>query len=224
MKPSWAANRAARIIRSGSSPNESSGRPGVRSTRWARSTMPPYGSSNTRSGKRHRHRVDGEVATTEVPGERVAVVDRRLAAGRVVLLRPVRGDLDLVVAPAAADRAEVAADVPDGVGPSLHQPLGDLGAGRGGEVEVEVLAAEHRVANRTTDQGDLLAGLQRTALRARRSPGRSATAPGPRGPAPAPCSGAPARARRARERTLSAYGPHACRGSPGRPTPLASPV
>ena len=31
-KPSCAANRAARIMRSGSSPNESSGRPGVRST------------------------------------------------------------------------------------------------------------------------------------------------------------------------------------------------
>ena len=33
VKPSWAANRAARIIRSGSSENESSGAPGVRSTR-----------------------------------------------------------------------------------------------------------------------------------------------------------------------------------------------
>ncbi len=32
VKPSWAANRAARIIRSGSSEKESSGRPGVRST------------------------------------------------------------------------------------------------------------------------------------------------------------------------------------------------
>ena len=31
-KPSWAAKRAARIIRSGSSEKESSGRPGVRST------------------------------------------------------------------------------------------------------------------------------------------------------------------------------------------------
>ncbi len=41
VKPSWAANRAARIIRSGSSENESSGVPGVRSTPWARSTMPP---------------------------------------------------------------------------------------------------------------------------------------------------------------------------------------
>ena len=50
MKPSWAAKRAARIIRSGSSENESSGRPGVRRVWWARSTIPPYGSSNRRPG------------------------------------------------------------------------------------------------------------------------------------------------------------------------------
>ena len=51
-KPSWAAKRAARIIRSGSSEKESSGVPGVRSTRWARSTTPPYGSSTSRPGRR----------------------------------------------------------------------------------------------------------------------------------------------------------------------------
>ena len=50
VKPSWAANRAARIIRSGSSEKLSSGRPGVRSTRCARSTTPPNGSSKVRSG------------------------------------------------------------------------------------------------------------------------------------------------------------------------------
>ena len=52
VKPSWAANRAARIIRSGSSENESSGRPGVLITRCARSTTPPYGSSKSRLGTR----------------------------------------------------------------------------------------------------------------------------------------------------------------------------
>ena len=50
VNPSCAANRAARIIRSGSSEKESSGRPGVRSTRAARSTTPPNGSSKTRPG------------------------------------------------------------------------------------------------------------------------------------------------------------------------------
>ncbi len=38
--PSWAENRAARIIRSGSSLNDSSGVPGVRSTRAAKSRSP----------------------------------------------------------------------------------------------------------------------------------------------------------------------------------------
>ena len=50
VKPSWAAKRAARSIRNGSSENESSGRPGVRSTWCTRSTTPPYGSSSCRSG------------------------------------------------------------------------------------------------------------------------------------------------------------------------------
>ena len=48
--PSCAANRAARIIRSGSSENDSCGVPGVRSTPAARSSRPPNGSSNRRSG------------------------------------------------------------------------------------------------------------------------------------------------------------------------------
>ena len=49
-KSSWAANRAARSIRSGSSENESSGVPGVRSTPRARSARPPYGSTSARPG------------------------------------------------------------------------------------------------------------------------------------------------------------------------------
>ena len=50
VKPSWAEKRAARIIRSGSSEKESSGRPGVRSTPRARSSTPPYGSSKALPG------------------------------------------------------------------------------------------------------------------------------------------------------------------------------
>ena len=49
-KPSWAANRAARIIRSGSSVNEDSGVPGVRSSPCARSVSPPCGSTNSPDG------------------------------------------------------------------------------------------------------------------------------------------------------------------------------
>ncbi len=49
-KPSWAANRAARIIRNGSSPNDSSGGPGVRSRRRTRSSRPPNGSTKVSDG------------------------------------------------------------------------------------------------------------------------------------------------------------------------------
>ncbi len=47
--PSWLTNRAARSIRSGSSPNDSSGAAGVRSRPRARSASPPYGSTKPRS-------------------------------------------------------------------------------------------------------------------------------------------------------------------------------
>ena len=52
VKPSWAANRAARIIRSGSSSNDRSGAIGVRSTPRDRSVSPSNGSTNVRSGRR----------------------------------------------------------------------------------------------------------------------------------------------------------------------------
>ena len=44
--------RAARIMRSGSSPNETSGDVGVRRLRAAMSARPPYGSTKVRSGSR----------------------------------------------------------------------------------------------------------------------------------------------------------------------------
>ena len=142
VKPSWAANRAARIIRSGSSEKESSGRPGVRSSRCARSTTPPYGSSKSRLGHAHRHRVDREVAAAEVAGQGVAEVDVRLARGGVVGLGAVRRDLDQPVALAAADGAEVAAHVPVARrAQPLQDPLGLLGPRRRREVEVVVRAA-----------------------------------------------------------------------------------
>jgi hypothetical protein len=52
VNPSCAANRAARIIRSGSSPKETSGAPGVRSTPAARSFRPPCGSTKASPGRR----------------------------------------------------------------------------------------------------------------------------------------------------------------------------
>ncbi len=47
VKPSLAANRAARRMRSGSSLNESSGRPGVRSTLACSASTPPNGSTSS---------------------------------------------------------------------------------------------------------------------------------------------------------------------------------
>ncbi len=52
VKPSCAVNRAARMIRSGSSVNDSSGLPGVRSTFSRRSRRPPNGSTSSRDGSR----------------------------------------------------------------------------------------------------------------------------------------------------------------------------
>ncbi len=52
VKSSCAVNRAARSIRSGSSVNESCGRPGVRSTLALRSASPPNGSASSSEGSR----------------------------------------------------------------------------------------------------------------------------------------------------------------------------
>ena len=51
-KPSPAANRAARRMRSGSSSKESSGRPGVRITWSRRASRPPNGSVSSNDGSR----------------------------------------------------------------------------------------------------------------------------------------------------------------------------
>ena len=52
VQPSWAANRAARSVRSGSSLSDSPGRPGVRSTLSRRSAKPPKRSTTSKEGSR----------------------------------------------------------------------------------------------------------------------------------------------------------------------------
>ena len=52
VNPSWDTKRAARIIRSGSSAKDTSGAPGVRRIRAARSASPPWGSTNSSEGRR----------------------------------------------------------------------------------------------------------------------------------------------------------------------------
>ena len=137
VKSSWAAKRAARIIRSGSSEKDSSGRAGGAQHLRARGRSTPWnGSSNFRSGRVTAIALTVKSRRPRSPSERVAVGDRRLAGVRVVRVRAVRRDLDLPVTLAAADGAERPAHVPGGVRPAGEQPLGGLGSRRGGEVEV----------------------------------------------------------------------------------------
>ena len=148
------------------------------------------------AGQPHGHRVDGEVAAAEVALEGVAEVDGRLARGRVVGLGAVGRHLDGPLPLPAADGAEVAAHVPGRVTPLREQPLGVVGPRGGGEVEVGVRPAEHRVAHRPADQRQLVAGGREHARRGRRPPAPSAPARRPR------CAGArPRSAGRTRVRT-----------------------
>ena len=77
--PSWATNRAARSIRSGSSVNAISGSSGV-SRRLRRQVLHPFERIDELTvGQPHRHRVDREVAAGEVGLDVLRERDRRLA-------------------------------------------------------------------------------------------------------------------------------------------------
>ena len=130
--PSWATNRAARIIRSGSSANDSS-----RRARGAQHARPP-GRPGRRTGRRTRGAgsrtaiaLTVKSRRTQVVVERVAVRHLGLAASPVVGLVAVGGDLEPVARRAArADRAERDADVPDARRPSRPPGLGICSGGR----------------------------------------------------------------------------------------------
>ena len=163
--PSWAANRAARIIRSGSSSKDCSGVTGVRSTPAARSASPPNGSTNVSDGQPHRHRVDREVAAREVALEGVAERDLRLAGRRVVHVRAVGGDLDDdVVRARRAPANRRAPIVPNSLpmsqcaSPHAASSRGLVGRGRGREVQVRRRPPEERVPHRAADQRELVPG------------------------------------------------------------------
>ena len=106
----------------------------------------------------HSERVDGEVAPGEVALEAVAEGHLRLARRRVVVVGAVRRDLDLVVALADAEGAELAAHVPDGVGPAAHDLLDVVRARRRRQVEVVDGTSEQRVAHGSADERQLVAG------------------------------------------------------------------
>ncbi len=121
---------------------------------------PVEGVDQLEGGQAHRHRVDGEVTAGEIALEGVAVLDLRLAGGRVVGLGAIGRDLDLHPVAHPAEGAEVAPHVPDRPvpRPGAEDRLGLLGAGGGGEVEVGARAAQHRVPHRPAHQGELVAG------------------------------------------------------------------
>ena len=160
-KPSWAEKRAARSIRSGSSPNDCSGAAGVRSVFASRSSTPPDGSTSVELRQPQRERVDGEVAAGEVVLEARAEHDLGLARVAVVGVGAVGRDLDGLARDLRADRAERAADVPVRLGDRLHDREDLVGRGIRGEIEVVDAAAEERVAHRAADEGELVArGLE----------------------------------------------------------------
>ncbi len=131
-----AAKRAARSMRSGSSPNEISGSSGVRSRPAARSPSPLKGSMSSMSGRR-------SASALMVKSRRdrsTSMLSPKLTSGLPRLghvdLGPVRRDLVDPGALAGADRAEACPLQPDVVRPAAHQALGLVGAGVGRQVEV----------------------------------------------------------------------------------------
>ena len=162
VKPSCETNRAARSIRSGSSPKDTSGAAGVSSTRARSAAKPPSGSRNSpgpSARDAHRHRVDGEVAAHQIVVEAVAEAHLGVARHLVVGVGAEGGDLHALVALADADRAELDAGVPQRVGPRPQHALHLLGPGVGGEVEVGAEPAQQRVAHAAADEVQLVAGV-----------------------------------------------------------------
>ena len=104
------------------------------------------------------HRVDGEVAPDQVVLEAVPEGHDGLAGGGVVGLGPVRGDLELLIAPAHPDRAEVAADLPGGIRPSAHRGQGLIGGRVRGEVEVRGDSAQEEIAHGAAHEREVVAG------------------------------------------------------------------
>ncbi|KFC52602.1 hypothetical protein GY12_03525 [Micrococcus luteus] len=109
-------------------------------------------------GQAQGHGVDGEVAAQQVVLEAVAEGHLRLAAGRVVLLGPIGGDLELPAGLAEADGPEPPPHVPRGVRPAGAGGLGRVRAGIRGEVQVQRRPPQEEVADRAAHQGELVAG------------------------------------------------------------------
>ena len=160
---SWEVNRAARIIRSGSSENDCSGVPGV--------SISPCGKVRQTTVRVHEplarqldgHRVDGEVAPDQVTLQGVPEPDLGLAAVGDVdvgaegrhLDDPAldrRSPTDRRLVDPAADCAELLADGPHRRGDRPQDPLDVVGPGVGGEVEIVAELAAKCVADAAADE------------------------------------------------------------------------
>ena len=117
---------------------------------------PAEGVDELLAGQAHGHSVHREVAAQQVVVDVVAVVDVRLARLRGVGLAAVGRDLHLQALLAQADRAELDADGPHGVGPAVDQFEDALGDGVRGEVHIVGGSSEERVTDRPADDGELL--------------------------------------------------------------------
>ena len=114
-KPSCETNRAARSIRSGSSPNDSDGLAGVSSTPARAAAETAQGIDEfgrTGFGHPHRHRVDGEVAAHQIVVERVTEPHLGVAGHPVVAIGPERGEFQPDMVLLGADGAELDTGVP----------------------------------------------------------------------------------------------------------------
>ena len=177
LNPSCATKRAARSIRSGSSAKDASGVPGVRSTPAARSRMPPNGSTKSPSGRAIAIALTVKSRRSRSRLEVVSERHLRLAGGGRVGVGSVGRDLDLGVAEARPDGAEVAPHVPHRVGPPAEHGLDRLGPRRGGEVQVVRRSLEQQVAHRTHRPAPGCGPHPRTAAPARSRPGARRAAP-----------------------------------------------
>nr|BFE66957.1 hypothetical protein GCM10020092_002580 [Actinoplanes digitatis] len=158
-----AAKRAARSMRSGSSPKESAERVRRLDDPGGQVVQSPERVREVVAGQADRHRVDREVPAAQVVQQVVAVAHDRVAGQPVVGLGPERGDLEPQAVLQDPDRAEVPAGLPDPVGPALDQRERLLRQGVGAEVEVVAEPSEQSVPHRPADEVQLMVGGAETA-------------------------------------------------------------
>ena len=220
--PWLAMNRAARSMRKGSSPNETAGSSGVRSTLAARVVAPAVRVDQGAVGGVDGHGVDGEVATGKVTDHVVAEGDHGLARVRLIALGAVGGDLEGPPVHDASDGAESLALGPQRRGHSADDQPHCRRSGVGCAVEIGSgsEATGDSLTHNSAHQEQPIPGSIEEPLQAGRSRqrGRERVA----GLCPH-CTSSPA-ARRAAARTTSMPGPVLLAGSGRKSRPSNAPA